>query len=377
MQPYTDRRRDPSTCSGSGNRSVLVRGALGVALAPLFLAGCVTTEWEETAGSVETGSVVIPIVGIGGAQNPLGAYYESVAHLLFDAVLDRDPGRLRQLCNAHDRASAPQWARDQISRYRRVASVLDAELWFENEVELAIRPTLDADTGTVTHHVPALGEGVPMVLEVPGGAALGVRLEGGSSDRAARFHVVIDIADRGCLGGTVERRFNHVLSPAEAFEVGADRFAIPFDLDALSPAGVVRVVRARVEWLPGNVWVEGEALPNQRVICAEQTFEFYPLGAEKIRQAPLQTMRNALRSGEPRHLDNLYLAARFMTDSDRDAALELMVEQVRLGDRVRARACMASLSVLTDAAISVDDREGWLRWWNARQQDSRSTTRHR
>jgi len=70
-----------------------------------------------------------------------------------------------------------------------------------------------------------------------------------------------------------------------------------------------------------------------------------------------------LRSNETKHLDHVYLAAHLMPAEHRRAAAELLIERVRLGDRVQARACMAALAELTGAAISVDDRRAWLRWW--------------
>ncbi len=338
-----------------------VRFVTGSALLALAT-GCVTTDLApEVPTIIDAQSVVIPLDGIGGTgkRDPLHEYYNSVLHLLQDAVLERNPTRLRELCNLHDRKSAPDWARMQIQRFRVMARVLDAELFVEERAALALRAEAS----------PALGEVVPLRFEVPAVAPLGVRLQPGGTSRA-RFHLELDVTDYDCLGGRVTRSFSDILSPPESAELGADSIVVPFDVDAIAPEGVRRVLAVKVHWLPGGVEVDGETYPNRRVECVHREFELFPRGIEKVREQPWRTFVNALRSGETKHLDHVYLSTRFLPEERKRAAAEMLIARVRLGDRVQARACMAALAELTGAPISVDDRLGWLRWWS-RQQQSR------
>lgn len=343
--------------------------AVGGLLLTAAVAGCVTSDLNEepAAGPIAASAVIIPLAGTGlGQRDPHAEYYQSILMQMQDAVLERHPERLQSLCDQNDRASAPFWASEQIGRFRRIARILNA-LEF-----IAAHATID-DREAQASPV-AIGQRMPLVFAMPAsaGSALeraklqGVSLRSGGGKAAARFQVQVEVVDRDSLGGRLKRSFGQILPLPEDVDLATESLRMPFDVDALAPEGVLREVDVRIDLLPGNVLVDGESLPNVRALCARRRFELLPRGHEIIREAPLRTLRNALRSVDPRHADNLFLAAHFMPESDRPAAEAALIERVRLGAHVQARAAMAALAVLSDEPISVEDREAWLLWWRDR-----------
>ncbi|MCA8942375.1 MAG: hypothetical protein KDB80_07410 [Planctomycetes bacterium] len=319
-------------------------------------AGCVTTEIEPDDAGMPAGlPVVIPLRGPDGyrPEDPVTQYYESALLLMHDAVLERDPERLIELCAQHDRSAAPEAVREQIARFRRIARVLTFEREFARRAIVELRGDLR----------PALGELVPLEIRCPILDQSDVVIGGeGSSDRAS-FQVRVRLEDVDCFGGSVERSFSALVGLSHEVVVGLEQLNVPFDLDAVPPQGILRRVRIDAALLPGRVRLEGERLPCQRIELARREFELFPKGIEIVNAEPMKTLRNALRSPDPKHLENVFLAVRAMPVDQRHAACEILIREVRIGDTVRARACMAALRELTGAEISVDDRRGWLRWW--------------
>jgi hypothetical protein len=93
----------------------------------------------------------------------------------------------------------------------------------------------------------------------------------------------------------------------------------------------------------------------------------YPQGFEVVRERPLAELRQALRPLAPAQFARVWLAAHFLPSSERDTALELLMEPVRFGRDDQAQVAMAALQLLTGAAVPVGDRDGWLAWWQARR----------
>ena len=105
----------------------------------------------------------------------------------------------------------------------------------------------------------------------------------------------------------------------------------------------------------------------QRTDIASAGLTQWPAGYEAIAKAPLVTLREALRRGDPAHFAHVFVAASFAGADERDAATALLIEQVRFGRQDQALVAMAALQVLTGAQLPSGDREAWLAWWQARR----------
>jgi hypothetical protein len=108
-------------------------------------------------------------------------------------------------------------------------------------------------------------------------------------------------------------------------------------------------------------------VPVQRTGIASTTLTQWPAGHAAIAAAPLVTLREALRLGDPAHFAHVFVAASFVGTEDREAATALLIEQVRYGRQDQALVAMAALQVLTGASQPAGDREAWLAWWQARR----------
>lgn len=325
-------------------------------------AGCVTTEYTPEAGSLPiSGPVTIPLSGGDyRPSDPVTQYFESVLLQMHDAVLERDPERLLELCATHERSRPPAPVLEKIQQFRRIASVLVFERTLERTATIELRG-----------EAPAIGELVPFELRVPAVSGPSIELGGNTPSTRASFQVRIEVEDFDCFGGSVERGFSDLVVLGRSVDVGAEPVVVPFDLAALEPQGILRKIRISAAMLPGHVRLDDEVLPVQRVDLAKREFELFPRGVELVHGAPLKTLRNALRSRNRRHLEHAFLAARAMPALDQPEAASLLVEQVRVGDAARMRASMAALREMTGLAIAVDDRDGWLRWWAERQSEQR------
>jgi hypothetical protein len=77
------------------------------------------------------------------------------------------------------------------------------------------------------------------------------------------------------------------------------------------------------------------------------------------------TLVEALRRGEAKYARHVFLACHFMPATEREKAMELLVEKIRFAkdsDEL-ARAAMGSLRLLSGQDIPVTDRRQWLVWW--------------
>lgn len=354
------RRRSPD--ARSGRRRVTLRAA------PLVLAvvtaACVTYDVESEPvidPAVVAQPLAIPI-GAPAGQSPnaraVDAYYVSVVSQLQDALLERDPELLGALIAMHDRAGAPDWARERIAQFRWLVRGLR----FELHAEAATTLELSGET-------PALGEAMAFRLRLGEAGEPGITVPGlDRGDAHARVLVSVVVQDEDCYGGRTRREFSEIL-PVEhtvRFDDG-DELDLPFGLPELAPEGCYREVDVTCDLLPGQVLVDGEVVPGQRARLGRVRVPLFPRGIDSVRENPYTHLSRALELGDPKHFDNVFLAARLMDDGFRDDAVRKLIQRLRVGRADVGRVCMAALRELTGEPISVEDRDGWLQWWRRQQ----------
>ena len=142
---------------------------------------------------------------------------------------------------------------------------------------------------------------------------------------------------------------------------------LPIALDLPPLDAVQRTVSIRVDLMPGYIVAGGVRAPLQRTSVAAISFTQWPRGHEAIAKNPLVNLREAIRLGDAAHFAHVFLAASFTKGADREVALALLIDQVRLGSQAQAMVAMATLRALTGMTESVGDREAWLAWWQMRQ----------
>ncbi len=337
-------------------------GALLV-LCAVSAQGCVTYDVEpERPSSLDPSSVQpvrIPLEG--RATDPRDAavadYYDKVLAQLQDALVGRDLPLLRSLVAAHDRESAPDWFKDNLARYRRMATVLEFEVHAVSVAAIrAVTPNA------------AVGEPLAFELSIPSATRPDIVLPGVDGDLSPeRFLVQVAVTDLDCYGGRTVRRSASLVSLQETVKIGAgDPLVQPFGLPALAAEGCLRKVAISVDWMPGNVVLADGPAPHGRASLARRTFTFYPRGIGPLKENPYTTLRNAIESGDSKYFDNLFLAARLMPDSFREDALRKLIQGVRVGRPDVVRACTAALREITGENLPLGNRDAWLGWWAGR-----------
>ena len=323
-------------------------------LAALALSACVTTTLDEPpiearAIPLQT-AVVIPFDGASGNSGPVDQYYSSILQQMQEALGGRDLNQLNGLLAGHDRDNAPSWARERIARFQTAA------LGLEFEAHAAEHSRIE-----VVYPGRILGEAVDFVFELDTPSNHDVLLED-TRRSGLRFLATLSVVDHDAYGGRTTRTASrtlrlrkpltrHMQHPSEAtFKAAAD-----------PTSAVLRELNVVVELLPGTVQIDDELAPIQRMKLAETTEIFYPTGTDVIREKPMATLRGALALGDPKHFPHQYLSAHFMPEEQRDEAIEMFVENVRLGNAAQARVAMACLVVLTGEEIRWEiEKPGWL-----------------
>jgi hypothetical protein len=129
---------------------------------------------------------------------------------------------------------------------------------------------------------------------------------------------------------------------------------------------VRRELTVRVDLLPGYVATAGVRAPVRRTPLAATKTTQWPGGHRAIRERPLETLRAALRLGDPAHFPHVWLAAVFAPAEARPQVEQLLIDQVRLGRADQAQVAMVALRDLGVADLP-PERERWLAWWQSRR----------
>lgn len=325
----------------------------------LAVSACVTTPLEEPppeAQTVDLQAVVIPFAeGSSGDSTPADQYYSSILNQMQEALAERDLVRLSSLLAGKTRSNAPEWARVRIERFKT------AELGLQFEAHAAKHSRID-----VVQLGRTIGQPVDFIFQLDTPPNHDVMLED-TRRSGLRFQATLSVGDYDAYGGRTRRTASrtlrlvkpltrHMEHPSEA------TFRAPAD----PTSAVMRELIVVVELLPGTVQIDNQLAPIQRMKLAERREVLYPTGYEVIRDQPMKTLRGAIALGDPKHFPHQFLAAHFMPEEKRDQAIELLIQNVRLGNRAQARVAMAGLAVLTGEDIPVGDRDAWLSWWQGR-----------
>ena len=327
------------------------------AVACIAIASCVTTvEAPPPAAALDAGPIVVPLQPLNkGGAGAVDAYYASILGQLRDAERERDVERMLALVAAHDDPRAPGWAKPLLASFRDSATGLSVA------EHAARRARLYAPAAQLV-----IGGPIDFSLDLGAAPDVGGEVQFDGAEGGLAALVTIEVRDTDALGAVSTRRASQVLRPAEPQVTWRDGIVLPFHVDLEAGAAVVRELDLRAELLPGNAVVAGRVCPLPRTAIASERQEIYPRGVEPIRSQPLRTLRAALARGDRAHFAHAYLAARFMPEEDRGAAMAALIDRVRLGEADQARAAMACLRLLAGEAEGGVDREGWLRWWEAR-----------
>lgn len=350
--------------------------ALGLGL---LLGSCVTT-YEDAplvASDLETPELAVSqTIPLGNppnseAQRPVFELYNGVLRRLEQAVAERDLDEVQRLLDGYERTNLPDWVRDRLRGYRAISHGLA----FQRHAAQASTLQLVAAGGDGVAAAPAvtlaapppIGEPLRLEFALPAAAAA-TRLGGATDDDPIGFGVALTVEDLYIDGGTgSQKRQSFVWVPATFDLAGSVVLRLPIGLELPAGDSVQRSVHVRVDLMPGYVQTAGWRAPVQRTTLTAASFTQWPRGYESIAKAPLPTLREAIRLGDEGHFQHVFLAALFSAGADRETAIGLLVDQVRLGTQAQAIVAMAALRTVTGVKQSVVDREGWLAWWQLRQ----------
>lgn len=344
----------------------------------LLLGSCVTT-YEDVplvATGLETPALAVSqTIPLGTpptseAQRPMFELYNGVLRRLEQAVAERDLDEVVRLLDSYERTNLPDWVRARLGGYRAISHGLA----FQRHAATTSTLQLVAAGGdgvvapaVVLAATPAIGEPLRLEFALPA-SPVSTRL--GSSDDAdpIGFFVAVSVEDVYVDGGTgLQKRQSFVWVPATVELAGDVVLRLPIGLELPAGDAVQRSVHVRIDLLPGYVQTAGVRAPVQRTTLTAASFTQWPRGYESIAKAPLVTLREAIRLGDEGHFQHVFLAALFCSGPDRDVAIGLLVDQVRLGTQAQSIVAMAALRAVTGVKHSVADREGWLAWWQLRQ----------
>jgi len=129
---------------------------------------------------------------------------------------------------------------------------------------------------------------------------------------------------------------------------------------------VIRDVIVAVELIPGfleDASDRGDGpLPHQAVVLARGEFSLFPNRVGQVEKDPPGVLARALELEDARFHGHILLAARFMDDADKPAAIRALMPWVRLGVGAQPDVAMAALRALTGLDHG-RQRERWLVWF--------------
>lgn len=370
-------RSDPGRFTRHPERPRARSGAVVLGLS-LLLGSCVTT-YEDAplvASDLDTPALAVSqTIPLGNppaseAQRPMFELYNGVLRRLEQAVKERDLDEVLRLLDGYERTNLPDWVRDRLHGYRAISHGLA----FQRHAAAASSLQLVAAGGdgveapaVALAAPPPLGEPLRLEFTLPAAVAP-IRLGGGDDDDPIGFGVALTVEDLYVDGGAgLQKRQSFVWVPATFELAGSVVLRLPIGLDLPAGDAVQRSVHVRVDLMPGYVQTAGLRAPVQRTTLTGASFTQWPRGHESIAKAPLVTLREAIRLGDEGHFQHVFLAALFCTGPDRDVAIGLLVDQIRLGTPAQSIVAMAALRAVTGVRQSVADREAWLAWWQLRQ----------
>lgn len=352
-----------------------MRAGVAIACSALVAVSCVTVYEDAPLIDVKLAPpefAVAQTIPFGTADRTpeerlLGQIYDGVLRDMQQAVNDSDPEALRALLLAYDKPNLPPVYAERIAGFH----LLEKGLRFAGHVAQKATLTIAAAPGDAANApvpVPPIGGEVHLELAVPAYAEA-VHLGGQDEQDPVGFAIAIDIQDWYADGSARSERRHDVDWLPSGFDLAGEAvLRQPFALQIDGGRAVRRTVSMTVELMAPYVGIGGERVPlTRRRTIAAVRFVQWPAGYEPIAARPLDTLREALRIGDDAHLPHVFLGAAFTTGAEREQALALLIDQVRLGRLQLAQVAMATLRDLCGVEIAIGDREGWLAWWAMRR----------
>jgi len=309
-------------------------------------------------------------------QRAMLELYDGVLRRLHEAAAERDLDGMLAVLDSYERDKLPPIIRDRLAGYRSLAHGLAFQKHAFRNASLQVvagqngaAPAAPSPPGTATTEAkkPALGEPLRIELALPASGEP-VRLGGRDDDDPIGFQIAITVEDSYVDGGSREQK-DHAIHwlPATIDLSGSAVLRLPIALDIPAGDAVQRTVHLRIDLMPGYITAARRRAPVQRTTVAALSLTQWPAGHEVIVEKPLATLREALRLGDAAHFRHVYLGAVFTTGADRETALGLLIDRVRLGSQPQAMVAMAALRAITDTNLTIGDREAWLVWWQMRR----------
>lgn len=325
------------------------------------------------------GPVQIPFGDVPADDRPLVEFYDGVLLRMQQAYRERDLPQLRALLSQYDRSGIPTWARKRIQGYHAVAAGLAFELHAATStLAVALAPAPASGAGAPVESAASevvgerpevvIGRKVAFGLRMPPAPDGPTRLGGRQSGDSITFGVALSVEDL-FVDGTRQRHEHQELVPLDrTLELAGDALLqLPIEVDLPDSGAVRRHLLVRVELLPGYVQRGELRAPVQRTTMASCALTQWPDGHQRMHRDPLLHLRAALQLGDAAHFRHVAVAAALTSGVDREQALQLLIDWVRLGNPDQARVAMASLQDLTGVRLPIGDRDAWLAWWQARR----------
>lgn len=355
------------------------------------LAGCVTT-YEDAPlllAKPEPMPLAVPVAiplpqpAQGTGDHVLSEFYGGVMQRMREAAADHDVAHLEFLLEGYDRRDLPPFWRDQMRGYRAIGKGLRFEQHAIEHARLSLVPAArdaaaspgntapnaapNVPPATATPAVPPCGEKLLFELVLPPGGPEFVLGGRGDADPTG-FSVAVTIEDAFVDGSSRSSRTEAFLwLPATLRLAGDKELRLPVAIDADAGGSVQRTIHLRLDLMPGYVLVDGIRAPVQRRGIAACTLTQWPRGYEKLQEAPLKALEQALRTFDEPRFPVVYLAAALTKGEDREKAMALLVEKVRFARAEQAQVAMAALRAISGETHPVGDRDAWLAWWQTRR----------
>jgi hypothetical protein len=356
------------------------------------LAGCVTTYEDaplllakpEPVPLAVPVAITLPQPAQGTGDHVFSEFYGGIMQRMREAAADHDVAHLEFLLEGYDRRDLPPYWHEQMRGYRAIAKGLRFEQHAIEHARLSLVPAAPAAappnatpsatpitqpnaTPNVAPAVPPCGEKLLFELVVPPGGPEFVLGGRGDADPTG-FSVAVTIEDAFVDGSSRSSRTEDFLwLPATLRLAGDHELRLPVAIDADAGGSIQRTIHLRVDLMPGYVLVDGVRAPVQRRGIAACTLTQWPRGYEKLQEAPLKALEQALRTFDEPRFPIVYLAAALTKGEDREKAITLLIEKVRFARAEQAQVAMAALRAVSGETYPVGDRDAWLAWWQTRR----------
>lgn len=365
--------------AGHSRRGGLWRPGRGASFAALLVtAGCVTTYepvpllGSSTVPAIPVESLVVPIATGTRADSAVEALYGRILQQLQEASRNQPPDlpdlvQLEALLERYDRSGLPPRVEASMAGFRGIAAGLRVAERLRAAAEIVWLGPAGRLEPSQPASVAPIGVPIQVELRIP---PIGMPIAfGGRADaEPARFLVGIEVED-SYVSGARNRWSNQDLVdlPNTLELLGEARLVVPVGIAMPGGDSVRRRLRVTFEQLPGFVRQDGARIPVRRTLLAAAELTQFPRGADEVAKAPLEHLRRALGDFLPATFPRAFVAAMFVRDPEREPAIDLLVDTVRLGRAEQALVAMVCLREIDANGPPVGDRDGWLAWWQGRR----------